>query len=89
MQTKALFILHIYIDADYKKDDFSCLRLFCTPAGTQDSFSMSTHVCNILLRDFAKKSGFDCCFLSAQCIERQARTSVDVETWVFTPFNVK
>ena len=53
------------------------------------SFSMSTHVCNILLRDFAKKSGFDCCFLSAQCIERQARTSVDVETWVFTPFNVK
>ena len=29
------------------------------------------------------------CFLSAQCIERQARTSVDVETWVFTPFNVK
>ena len=34
MQTKALYILHIYIDADYKKDDFSCLRLFCTLAGT-------------------------------------------------------
>ena len=47
------------------------------------------NVCNKLLRDFAKNSGFDCCFLSAQCIERQTRTSVDVETWVFTPFNVK
>ena len=34
MQTKALYILHIYIDADYKKDDFSHLRLYCTPAST-------------------------------------------------------
>ena len=34
MQTKALYILHIYIDADYKKDNFSRLRLYCTPAGT-------------------------------------------------------
>ena len=33
MQTKALYTLHIYIHADYKKDDFSSLRLFCTPAG--------------------------------------------------------
>ena len=53
------------------------------------SFSMSTHVCNILLRGFAKKSDFDCSFLSAQCIQRQARTSVDLEAWVFTPVNVK
>ena len=87
MQTKALYILLIYIDADYKKDDFF------TPTHVlytcKCSFAMSTHVCNILLGGFDKKSGFDCCFLSAQCIERQARTSVDIETWVFTPFNVK
>ena len=24
----------IYIDAEYKKDDFLRLRLYCTPAGT-------------------------------------------------------
>ena len=34
MQTKALYILHIYIEADYKTDNFSCVRLFCAPAGT-------------------------------------------------------
>ena len=87
MQTKALYILHIYNDADYKRDDFF------TPTrvlyACKYSFAMSTYVCNILLGGFAKKSGFDCCFFSAQCIERQSRTSVDVETWVFTPFNVK
>ena len=33
-QTKTLYNLLIYINADYKKDDFSCLRLYCTPAGT-------------------------------------------------------
>ena len=33
MQAKALHILHIYIDADYKKNNFSRLRLYCTPAG--------------------------------------------------------
>ena len=80
MQTKALYILHIYIYADYKKDDFLMPTLVLYAC--RYSFSMSTHVCNIILRDFAKKSGFDCCFLSTQCIERQARTSVDVETWV-------
>ena len=26
--------MHIYIEADYKKDDFSRVRLYCTPAGT-------------------------------------------------------
>ena len=34
MQTKALNILHVYIDADYKKHDFSSLRLYCASAGT-------------------------------------------------------
>ena len=35
MQTETLYNLLIYIDADYKKDDFSRLRLlYCTPAGT-------------------------------------------------------
>ena len=34
MLSKTLYIVHIYIDADYKKHDFSRLRLHCTPAGT-------------------------------------------------------
>ena len=34
MQTKTLYNLLIYLDADYKKDDFSSLHLYCTPAGT-------------------------------------------------------
>ena len=34
MQTKTLYNLLIYINADYKKDDFSNFRLYCTPAGT-------------------------------------------------------
>ena len=34
MHTKTLHNLLIYIDADYQKDDFSRLRLYCTPAGT-------------------------------------------------------
>ena len=34
MQSKTKYILHIYIDADYQKHDFSRLRLYCTPAGT-------------------------------------------------------
>ena len=34
MQRKTLHNLLIYIDADYKNDDFSRLRLYCTPAGT-------------------------------------------------------
>ena len=33
MHTKTLYNLLIYIDADYRKDDFLRLRLFCTPAG--------------------------------------------------------
>ena len=34
MQTKALNILHVYIDADYKEHELSSLRLYCTSAGT-------------------------------------------------------
>ena len=34
MHTKTLYNLLFYIDADYKKDDFLRLRLYCTPAGT-------------------------------------------------------
>ena len=34
MHTKTLYNLLIYIDADYQKDDFSQLHLYCTPAGT-------------------------------------------------------
>ena len=34
MLTITLCNLHIYIDADYKKDIFSCLRIYCTTAGT-------------------------------------------------------
>ena len=70
-----------------KKMTFHTSAIIVRPQASKYSFAMSTHVCNVLT-DFAKKSGFDCCFLSAQCIERQARTSGDVETRVFTPLNV-
>ena len=35
MQRKTLHNLHRYIDPDYKKDDFSRLRLYGTSSGTQ------------------------------------------------------
>ena len=35
MQTKTLYNLLFYIDANYRKGDFSRLHLYCTPAGTQ------------------------------------------------------
>ena len=52
MQTKALYILHIHIDADYKKDNFSRLRLYCTPAGTHllCQHMFATHYQEILLK---------------------------------------
>ena len=34
MQTKTWYNLLIYVNADYKKDDFSRLRLYCMPTGT-------------------------------------------------------
>ena len=33
MLSKTLYNLHIYNDADYKKHDFSRLRLYCMRAG--------------------------------------------------------
>ena len=53
------------------------------------SFAMSTRVCNVLLTDFVKKSRFECCFWSTQCIETQARTSDNVKTGVFISLNVQ
>ena len=90
MLSKKLYNLHIYIDADYKK------TLVFTPApvlyACRYSFAMSTHVCNVInviLTDFVKNSGFECCFRSARCIETQTRTSDNVEIWVFTSLNVQ
>ena len=53
------------------------------------SFAMSTHVCSVLSKAFVKTSGFECCFWTAQCIETQARTSDNVNIWVFFSFNVQ
>ena len=69
-----------------KRSNFTPASLLCA---CRYSFAMPTHACNVLLTEFAKKSGFECCLSSAQCIERQARTSDDGETWVFTPLNIK
>ena len=87
MQTKALYVLHIYIDADYKKHDF-CL-LAPVLYACRFSFAMSLPVGNVLSIDFVKKSGFECCFWSAQCIETQSRTSDNVKTWVLYSLNVR
>ena len=35
MLSKMICNMHIYIDSDHKKEDFSSLRLYCTPAGTR------------------------------------------------------
>ena len=47
MQTKTLYNLLIYIDADYKKDNLARLRLCFTPAGTyllrQHTFAVYNH----------------------------------------------
>ena len=88
MQRKALYILHIYIDADYKK------TWFFTPAPVlyvcRYSFAAkSTYVCNVLSIDFIKKSGFDCCFWSTQCFETQARMSDNVKNEVFISLKVQ
>ena len=53
------------------------------------SFAMSTHVCNVFSIDFVKKSWFECCFWSSQCIETQTRTSDNVKTWVFISLSVQ
>ena len=52
MQSKTLYNLLIYINADCKKPNFSRLRLYCTPAGThllrQRTFAV--YYQNILLK---------------------------------------
>ena len=53
------------------------------------SFAKSTHVCNVLSIDFVKKSGFECCFWSTQCIETQAKMSSNVKTGVFNSLKVQ
>ena len=62
-------------------------RWFLTPApilyACRCSLATLTHVCNVLLTDFVKKSWFECCFWSTQCTETQARTSDIVNIWVF------
>ena len=87
MQRKTLYNLHIYIDADYKLDDFPRLCLYCTPA---DTHLLRQHTFQeYFLKDFVKKSGVECCFWSAQCIETQARTSDIVKLWVFVSLSVQ
>ena len=53
------------------------------------SFATTTRVCNVLSIDFVRKSEFDSCFWSAQCIETQARTSDNPKTWIFISLNVQ
>ena len=53
------------------------------------SFAKSTHVCNVLLIDFVKKSGFECCFWSTQCIETQAKISDNEKTGVLNSLKVQ
>ena len=52
MQTKALYNLLVYIKADVKKDDFSRLRLYCTPVGTHllRHHTFAAYYQNILLK---------------------------------------
>ena len=51
MQTRTLYNLLIYVNADYRKDDFSRLRLYCTPAGTHllSQHTFAAYYQNILL----------------------------------------
>ena len=50
MLSETWYNLHIYIDADYKKPDFSRLRLYCTRAGTHlsCSYTFATYYQEIL-----------------------------------------
>ena len=42
-----------------------------------------------IISRFFKKSGFECCFWSAQCIETQLKTSDKVKTRFFISLNVR
>ena len=52
MLSKTWYNLHIHIDADYKKPDFSRLRLYCTRAGTHmpSQHTFATYYQKILLK---------------------------------------
>ena len=53
VQTKTVNSLLIYINADYKEDDFSRLRLYCTLAGTHllRQHTFAAYYQNILLKN--------------------------------------
>ena len=52
MLSETWYSLHNYIDADYKKPDFSRLRLYCTRAGAHLTcqHTFATYFQEILLR---------------------------------------
>ena len=82
----------IFCGTSARADWLGQKRSFFTPApilcACRYSFATLTRVYNVLLTDFVKKSGFECCFWSAECIETQARTSNNVKTWVLISLSV-
>ena len=50
---------------------------------------VNTRLQRIINRFCKKKSRFECCFWSAQCIKTRARTSDNVKIWVFILLNVQ
>ena len=52
MQTKTMYNLHNYVDTDFKRHDFSRLRLYCTPACTHllCQHTFATYYQKILLK---------------------------------------
>ena len=52
MQTKTMFKLHNYVDTDFKRHDFSRLRVYCTPAVTHllCQHTFATYYQKILLK---------------------------------------
>ena len=87
MQTKAMYILHIYNDADYKNISFYACVCFVR---------LQLLICYVITclqrindRFCDKVRVWVYYFWSAQCIETQARTSDDVKTWVFISLNVQ
>ena len=82
-----MYNLHVYIDGDYNRDVLSYLRLSFTPACTQMQryYMFVMYYYQILLKSW----GFEFCFWPAQCIQRQARISDNVEWWNFSSIIVK
>ena len=80
--TKILYNLHSYINRDNKKRWY--IRLAPVFYACKYLFATLTDVCNAILSDYFKKSGFERFFWSAQCTERQLRTFDIVKTWDFS-----